>query len=134
MSSAPGYHAAMSDLDPLAGVTVFVTAARAGSFTSAAERLGVTKSAVGKSVARLEERLGFKLFHRTARTTRLTTDGEAYFAACSSALDEIASTEAALTSGTEVLRGRLHVDMPVAFGRRAIFSRTTSTSPSGSEG
>ena len=49
----------------LSGVLIFVAAARAGSFTLAGERLGITKSAVGKSIAKLEERLGCKLFHRT---------------------------------------------------------------------
>ncbi len=65
----------MDQHDPFAGVTVFVAVARAGSFTKAAERLGLTKSAVGKGIARLEQRLGVKLIHRTTRLTRLTADG-----------------------------------------------------------
>lgn len=110
----------MAELDPLAGVTVFVTAARSGSFTQAAERLGITKSAVGKSIARLEERLGIKLFHRTTRLSKLTHDGEAYFQACAGAVDEVAAAEAALTARTQVLSGRVRIDMPVAFGRRVL--------------
>jgi DNA-binding transcriptional LysR family regulator len=110
----------MTDIDPLAGVTVFVMAARTGSFTQAAERLGTTKSAVGKSVARLEARLGVKLFHRTTRLTKLTPDGEAFFATCASALDEVSATQAALASSHKVLTGRLRIDMPVAFGRRVL--------------
>ncbi|WP_371834286.1 helix-turn-helix domain-containing protein [Pseudomonas syringae] len=46
----------------LSGVVIFVTAARAGSFTSAADRLGITKSAVGKSIAKREERLAANFF------------------------------------------------------------------------
>ncbi len=95
------------ELEPLSGISVFVAAARAGSFTRAAELLGVTKSAVGKTIARLEARLGVKLFHRTTRLTKLTADGEAYFAACADALDEIAAAEAALTSAHRIIRGRL---------------------------
>jgi DNA-binding transcriptional LysR family regulator len=110
----------MEDFDRLAGVTVFVAAARATSFTQAAERLGITKSAVGKSIARLEKRLDLKLFHRTNRLNKLTADGEAYFAACATAIDEIAATETALSSSNRVLRGRLRIDMPVAFGRRVL--------------
>jgi DNA-binding transcriptional LysR family regulator len=106
--------------DPLSGVTVFVAAARAKTFTQAAERLGLTKSAVGKSVMRLEERLGFKLFHRTTRLIRLTADGEAYLAACSAAVDEIKAAEAALASSNQVLSGRLRINMPVVFGRRIV--------------
>ena len=51
------------------------------NFTQAADRLGLTKSAVGKTIARLDERMGVKLFHRTTRLTRLTADGEAYLVA-----------------------------------------------------
>jgi DNA-binding transcriptional LysR family regulator len=110
----------LQERDPLSGVAVFVAAARARTFTDAAERLGLTKSAVGKTVARLEERLGFKLFHRTTRLTKLTADGEAYLAACSAALEEVAAAQAALSSRHQILSGRLHIDMPVAFGRRVL--------------
>lgn len=108
--------------DSLAGVSVFVAAAGAENFTQAADRLGLTKSSVGKTVARLEQRLGVKLFHRTTRLTRLTADGEAYLAACTRALDEIASAQAALSSGNRVLSGPVHIDMPVAFGRRVLLA------------
>jgi len=110
----------VADPDPLSGVSVFVTAARTGSFTKAGERLGITKSAVGKSIGRLEARLGFKLFHRTGRLTRLTADGEAYLTACAAAIDEITAAESALSSHNSVLTGRIHIDMPVAFGRRVL--------------
>lgn len=110
----------MQEPDPLAGITVFVTAAHSDHFTQAADRLGLTKSAVGKSIARLEQRLGVKLFHRTTRLTRLTADGEAYLAACTSAMEEITAAQAALSSSNQVLKGRVHIDMPVAFGRRVV--------------
>jgi DNA-binding transcriptional LysR family regulator len=110
----------MNETELLSGIGVFVAAARAGSFTGAAERLGITKSAVGKTIARLEARLGLKLFHRTTRNNKLTVDGEAYLAACASALDEIAAAEAALTSANRILTGRIRIDMPVAFGRRVL--------------
>jgi DNA-binding transcriptional LysR family regulator len=104
----------------LSGVLIFVTAARAGSFTVAADRLGITKSAVGKSIAKLEERLGCKLFHRTTRSSGLTVDGEAYFASCSAAVDEILAAEASLTSHQQTPRGRLRVDLPAAYGRSVV--------------
>lgn len=106
--------------ESLNGITTFVIAARAQSFTEAADRLGVSKSAVGKSIARLEERLGIKLFHRTTRSMALSADGEAYFAACSAALDDIAAAEAALDSRSCRPSGRLRVDVPIAFGRRVV--------------
>lgn len=99
---------------------MFVSVARAGSFTLAADRLGITKSAVGKTITKMEERLGFKLFHRTTRLLRLTADGEAYLTACGTALDDITATQDALSSGSRVLSGRLHIDMPVVFGRNVL--------------
>lgn len=99
---------------------MFVAAARAASFTQAAVRLGLTKSAVGKSISRLEERLGFKLFHRTTRLTKLTAHGEAYLAACSAAVEEITAAQSALSTNNQILSGRLRINMPVAFGRRVL--------------
>lgn len=110
----------MAESDAFSGLAVFVTAARAGNFTTAADQLGVSKSAVGKSIGRLEDRLGVKLFNRTTRRTSLTADGEAYFATCATAYDEIAAAEVALTSSNRVIGGRLRLDMPVAFGRRIL--------------
>lgn len=110
----------MQDIDPLSGIALFVATAHSDNFTQAADRLGLTKSAVGKSIARLEDRLGVKLFHRTTRLTRLTADGEAYLGACTSAMQEITAAQAALSSTNQVLQGQVHIDMPVAFGRRVV--------------
>lgn len=104
--------------DTLQGVLTFVVAARSHSFTEAAERLGISKSAVGKSIARLEERLGTQLFHRSTRRISLTADGEAYFSACAAGIEEIGTAERGLGPGDREPSGRLRVDMPVAFGRR----------------
>jgi|LNAP01.1.fsa_nt_gb DNA-binding transcriptional LysR family regulator len=110
----------MIPADSLQGVITFVVAARSSTFTEAADRLGVSKSAVGKSIARLEERLGAQLFHRTTRRISLTADGDAYYEACSSALDDIGTAESGLGPGSREPSGRLRVDMPVAFGRRVV--------------
>ncbi|MGO6905265.1 LysR family transcriptional regulator, partial [Rhizobium ruizarguesonis] len=66
----------MTQVDQLNGVIAFVHSAEALSFTAAAAKLGITKSAVGKSVTKLEERLGIKLLHRSTRSLSLTPDGE----------------------------------------------------------
>ena len=62
--------------NPFDGIREFVSAAQSLSFTAAALELGVTSSAVGKSVTRLEARLGVKLLHRTTRRLVLTAEGE----------------------------------------------------------
>lgn len=103
--------------DNLTGITIFVAAARLGNFTLAAERLGISKSAVGKSIARLEGRLGIQLFQRTTRSNKLTDDGRAYFDVCAAALENIGAIETSMMSRHDVLVGLVSIDMPVAFGR-----------------
>lgn len=95
----------------------FVTAANSGSFTEAAEQLGVSKSAIGKSIQRLELNLGVLLFHRTTRKISLTTEGEAYLASCQSALETLQMAEMALRSKLTEPTGIVRIDLPAAFGR-----------------
>jgi len=110
----------MRNTDHLGGITAFVTTAQHGSFTAAAERLGLTKSAVGKSVGRLEERLGIKLFLRSTRSLSLTPDGERFFISCQNAMNILEQAEAELTSHIYQPSGRLRIDLPAAFGRQRI--------------
>jgi DNA-binding transcriptional LysR family regulator len=106
--------------DRLTGVAVFVEAVEAGGFSSAAGRLHLSRSAVGKTVARLEERLGVRLFHRTTRRQSLTEDGQAFYERCLRGLEEIRAGEAILESGRREAVGRLRVSAPVLFGRRCV--------------
>jgi DNA-binding transcriptional LysR family regulator len=110
----------MIEIESLSGIATFVAVARSSSFTEAGDRLGISKSAVGKAVSRLEERLGVKLFHRTTRHLSLTADGEAYFGVCAQALEGIAEAEGSLGSRLLEPAGRLRVDMPAAFGRKVM--------------
>lgn len=103
--------------ESLRGITNFVITAKSSSFTEAAEQLGITKSAVGKSVARLEERLGTRLFHRSTRKLSLTSDGEAYLASCLSALEILDSAENSLSRRQDNPAGTVRIDMPASFGR-----------------
>jgi len=95
----------------------FVTAANSSSFTEAAVQLGVSKSAIGKSIQRLEHNLGIPLFHRTTRKISLTTEGEAYLASCQSALETLQMAEMALRSKLTEPTGTVRIDLPAAFGR-----------------
>jgi len=110
----------MKNKDNLNGIFAFITTAQLGSFTAAAERLGLTKSAVAKSVSRLEERLGLKLFHRSTRRLSLTPDGELYLASCRKAVDILEHAESILSTHIEKPSGRLRVDLPAAFGRKLV--------------
>ena len=106
--------------DRLNGVSVFVEAVEAGGFSAAAARLNLSRSAVGKTIARLEARLGSRLFHRTTRSQNLTEDGQAFYERCLRALDEIRMGEAMLDSGRREVAGRLRVSAPMLFGRRCV--------------
>ena len=106
--------------DALNGISVFVTAAETGSFSTAAARLHLSRSAVGKTIARLEARLGVRLFHRTTRAQSLTEDGQAYFEHCLRALDALRAGGQMLDSGRREASGRLRVTAPMLFGRRCV--------------
>ena len=68
----------MLPVESLNGLATFVTTARSATFTEAADALGISRSAVGKAIARLEARLGVRLFHRTTRSVSLTPEGEVF--------------------------------------------------------
>jgi DNA-binding transcriptional LysR family regulator len=104
----------------LSGVDVFVAAVETGSFAAAAERLHLTRSAVAKTIARIEARLNVRLFHRTTRSQSVTEDGQVYYERCVRALEELRAGEAALDSGRREASGRLRVSVPVLFGRRCV--------------
>lgn len=106
--------------DSLQGVIAFVQVVEAGSLTLAAERIRVTTSAVGKSITRMERRLGVRLLNRSTRRLSLTSDGEAYYKACVAALSEIDAAQAQLAARRQVPSGRLRIDLPLAFGRRCV--------------
>ncbi|AZF46375.1 MULTISPECIES: LysR family transcriptional regulator [unclassified Pseudomonas] len=98
------------------GVELFVQIVESGSLSAAAERLNLTRSAVGKGLARLEARLGTCLLQRSTRRQRLTEDGQAYYEHCLRALAELEAAESVLESGRQQPRGRLRASLPLAFG------------------
>lgn len=107
-------------IDRFNGVSIFIQAAEAGSFAVAADRIGLSRSAVGKSIARLEERLGTRLFHRTTRRQSLTEAGQAYYERCRRVLAELEAAEADIDTGRATPVGRLKVTAPVLIGRRFV--------------
>src|ERR1700754_1899793 len=102
---------------PVHDIAAFVAVAQNASFTRAAERLGTSKSNVGKAVQRLEQRLGVRLLQRTTRAVRLTEDGEIYLEAARAALDGLNDAETALSARRDEPVGRVRLDIPIGFGR-----------------
>ena len=80
-------------MDSLGALGVFVRAAEARSFTDAGRRLSVSSSAVGKTISRLEDRLGVRLFHRNTRAITLTREGELFLESCRRIFSEISKIE-----------------------------------------
>ena len=100
-------------MESLSGFAVFVQVAETRSFVAAGRLLGVSASAVGKRVARLEERLGVRLFHRSTRSITLTAEGVMFLARSRRVLAEIEAAEQELTLSTAAPRGRLRVSLPL---------------------
>ncbi|ALC11612.1 LysR family transcriptional regulator [Sphingopyxis sp. 113P3] len=97
------------------GLYAFVRAVEAGSFSAAARLAGTTPSAVSKSVERLEQRLGVKLFLRSTRSLTLTVDGTAYYERVAPLLRALDDAGDAL-SGVARARGLLRVSLPGVLG------------------
>jgi DNA-binding transcriptional LysR family regulator len=78
--------------------------------------LGLTPAAVSRSISRLEQRLGVRLFLRTTRAVKLTSEGELYWKECQLALEQIAEAERAITGAQTVPSGPLRISVSAAYG------------------
>ncbi|TWF47394.1 LysR family transcriptional regulator [Neorhizobium alkalisoli] len=100
-------------MEHLSALNAFVQTADAGSFAGAATRLGISSSAVGKAVARLEQRLAVRLFHRSTRSLTLTAEGSLFLDRCRRIFSEVEAAELELSQIREAPRGRLRVSLPL---------------------
>jgi len=96
----------------LQDVTAFLAVVDTGSFTAAAQRLGLAKSNVSRRVARLEDRLGARLLERTTRRQRLTEVGASYHAHVTGAVEQLAEAARSVSELQGDPRGRLRVTAP----------------------
>lgn len=107
-------------MENLNSVVVFARVAETRSFTAAAQRLGLTSSAVSKAVSRLEKELGVRLLNRSTRVVTLTGDGIGFFEHCRQILAAVEDAERSITLSKGTPHGRLRLKMPVGFGRRVV--------------
>ncbi|WP_026422127.1 LysR family transcriptional regulator [Actinokineospora inagensis] len=107
-------------MDELGDVAVFVRVVAAGSFSAAARALWMPKSTVSRRVARLENRLGVRLLHRTTRSLALTDAGRAYHARVSVALSELDSAAGAAADNRETPRGLVRMTAPPDVGAEVL--------------
>lgn len=101
-------------------VGVFLAVCEAGSFVAASVHLRLTASAVAKAVARLEDRLGVRLFQRTTRRLMLTAEAATYRDACRRARMDVERVETALAVLAHQPAGTLRVTLPPLFGAKII--------------
>jgi DNA-binding transcriptional LysR family regulator len=100
----------------LGSIEQFCKAAELGSFTATAEFFGLTPAAVSRSIGRLEQRLGVRLFSRTTRSVKVTNEGALFWKECQMALQQIAEAERAVTGAQTVPGGLLRISVSAAYG------------------
>ena len=107
----------MQNLEP---ILIFITVAEMGSFTHAADRLGIQKGRASTAVRKLEDDVGARLLHRTTRNVQLTEDGRAFHARARDLLAEVDDLHSMFADDQVALRGRLRVDLPAEVARTTI--------------
>jgi len=100
-------------MENLNGLLAFVRTAESGSFVAAGRLLGLSASAVGKSVARLEARLGVRLLQRSTRHLHLTAEGETFLLRGQRILADLAEAEHAIAQTRDTPQGKLRVSLPL---------------------
>jgi len=106
-------------MDRLDHLRSFLRVAELGSFTAAAEQLGLPKASVSLAVQRLEAEVGVQLLHRTTRRVRLTADGAQFQQRARDLLDDMEDLQGMFRRETQ-LKGRLRVDMSSGLARQLV--------------
>ena len=100
----------------LSGIGVLSAVIEAGTFARAGEAMGLTQPAVSRAVARLEERVGIRIFNRTARAITLTDEGRRFYEAVAPLLAGIEEAAIDASQSKARVRGRLRVNVDATFG------------------
>ena len=103
-------------MDRFENARVFTTVVEAGSFTAAAERLGLSRAAASKHVQQLEQRLGARLLNRTTRRVNVTESGRAFYEQCRRILADLDEAERSASTLHNEPVGELRVIAPINFG------------------
>ncbi|WP_433931638.1 LysR family transcriptional regulator [Sorangium cellulosum] len=101
-------------------ILVFMAVVDEGSFIAGGRAMGLTRSAAGKAVNRLEDRLGVRLLNRTTRALSLTDEGRVFYDRCLQILAAVDDAEASVAGRSGTPRGLLRLTVPDAFGRLVV--------------
>jgi DNA-binding transcriptional LysR family regulator len=104
----------------LVALAIFVRIAEMGSFTHAAESLGIQKGRASNVVRELEAQMGARLLHRSTRTVQLTEDGRSFYARARALLADAEDLSAMFAASEAPLSGRLRIDLPTEFARTTV--------------
>ena len=107
-------------MDRLDHLRCFLRVAELGSFTGAADSLGLPKASVSLAVQRLEAEVGVQLLHRTTRRVQLTADGAQFQTRAHDLLHEMDDLQGMFRVDTSQLKGRLRVDMSSGLARQLV--------------
>ncbi|MBX3018764.1 MAG: LysR family transcriptional regulator [Bdellovibrionaceae bacterium] len=110
----------METVKELQGIIAFVRTAETGSFSNAAQELGVSKSHISKSIARLEDTLGVSLLLRSTRRIQLTAWGEKYLETCKQAIANLDSAKREIRDSSETPGGSLRITLAGVFGEEYV--------------
>ncbi|WP_341487598.1 LysR family transcriptional regulator [Pararhizobium sp. A13] len=100
-------------MDSFSSLAVFVQAAESRSFTATGKQLGVSASAIGKAISRLEDRLKVRLFNRSTRSVALTAEGALFLDRCKKIFEEVQAAELELARASSAPRGKLKISLPL---------------------
>lgn len=103
-------------------IQVFMAVVDAGSFIAGGKAMGLSRSAAGKAVIRLEDRLGVRLLNRTTRTLSLTDEGRLLYERGSQILAAVDEAEASVAGKSGMPRGVLRLTVPDAYGRHVLLT------------
>ncbi|WP_434557254.1 LysR family transcriptional regulator [Pseudomonas sp. Z5-35] len=107
-------------MELLQSMQVFARLAELGSFTRTADALQLGRPQVSRAIQELETSLGVRLFQRTTRKVRLTSEGERFYERVKGILGDVAQATSMFGLPGSAMRGRLRVDIPTAFSQPAL--------------
>jgi DNA-binding transcriptional LysR family regulator len=107
-------------MDRIDGMRIYVRVAELGSFTQAADSLGLSKASISSAVRELETSLGARLLQRTTRKVQMTPDGHLFYERSRDMLTELDELHAMFQHDDAALAGRLRVDLPIGVARNIV--------------
>ncbi len=107
-------------MDKLNLLKQFVIVVEQRGFSSAASHLGLSPSTLSKGIAKLEQNLKIKLFHRSTRQVQLTNSGKHYLSIAKNIINQLEQCEQQLQQSNDEPKGPVKLNVPISYGRRYV--------------